>query len=125
MAEIILMEDSPPLRRLLMRYLRDADHTVQAFDTGIASENAAMLEHADVVVTDLSMPGVDGYAVLQNTQRIAPDLPVIVMTGDNPAPSPLLDRAFGYLRKPFDETAFLSLIERAAAKRLHCTHKKS
>jgi len=113
MAEILLMEDSPSLRRIITRYLRDADHTVSAFGNGLPSRDEAALDRADLVVTDLSMPEIDGHQVLRNTHHLRPDLPVIVMTGTERITDPLIDRAFGYLHKPFAEEALLELVDRA------------
>lgn len=116
MAEIFLMEDSPSLRRIITRYLRDADHNVTAFENGVVSRDAAMLARADVLVTDLSMPETDGRQALRNIHRLRPELPVIVMTGMERFADPVLDTAFGYLHKPFQDHELLELVERALAQ---------
>jgi len=117
MAEIFLMEDSPSLRRIITRYLRDADHNVTAFENGSVSRDEAMLARADVLVTDLSMPEVDGRQALRNIHLLRPDLPVIVMTGMERFADPVLDTAFGYLHKPFHDHELLELVDRALTGR--------
>jgi len=117
MAEIFLMEDSPSLRRIITRYLRDAEHNVTAFENGMVSRDEAMLKTADVLVTDLSMPEIDGRQALRNIHMLCPQLPVIVITGVERFSDPVLDMAFGYLHKPFHEQELLDLVERAIESR--------
>jgi len=113
MAEIIIMEDSPSLRRIITRYLRDANHNVTAYENGGVSRDEAMLNQADVLITDLSMPEIDGRQALRNIHLLRPDLPVIIMTGVERFADPVLDTAFGYLHKPFAEHELLDMIDRA------------
>ncbi len=111
MPEILLMEDSAPLRRILTRYLRDAGYNVTGFDNGAASGDSDLLEQADILVTDLSMPHVDGRQVIQNIRSLRPDLPVIVITGEENIDDFDVMYADGILRKPFDESALLKVID--------------
>jgi len=116
MAEIFLMEDTAALRRIVTRYLRDAGHNVTGFDNGVASIDADMLDGADILVTDLSMPDVDGRQVLKNVRAICPELPVIIITGEEVADDPLIGHADGFLQKPFDESALLEMIDHIMRK---------
>ena len=93
MAEIFLMEDSPALRRVLVQQIRDAGYNATAFEDGVQSGDENMLAHADLLITDLSMPRVDGMAVIENVMRLCPDLPIIVITGNEPDMSGVLDRS--------------------------------
>jgi len=113
MAHILLLEDSPSLRRIVTRYLHDAGHGVTAFGNGTASLDKSVLDEADVMLTDLSMPETDGRKALRSVQRLRPDLPAIVMTGVERFPDPVLDRAYGYLQKPFSEEDLLDMIDAA------------
>ncbi len=113
------MEDSGALRRIVTRYLRDAGHNVTGFDNGIISDDAEMLEHADILITDLSMPDVDGRQVVKNIHRIRPDLPVIVITGEELFDDPVVDLANGFLQKPFDESDLLVKIDGLLGKSGH------
>lgn len=119
MAEILLLEDSPSLRRIVTRYLRDAGHGVSAHGDGTVSRNRAVLERVDVVVTDLSMPEVDGRKALCNVRLLRPELPAILMTGVERFDDPVLDTAYGYLHKPFPEEDLLDMIDAALHDRGH------
>lgn len=106
------MEDSGALRRIVTRYLRDAGHNVTGFDNGIVSSDADMLGHADLLITDLSMPDVDGRQAVRNIRNVRPNLPVIVITGEELFDDPVVKLADGFLQKPFDEGALLEIIDR-------------
>jgi DNA-binding response OmpR family regulator len=111
MAKIFLMEDSPPLRRILVRQIRDAGHTVAAFEDGEQSRNRGIVGDADVLITDLSMPGIDGKTVIRNVSRLRPNLPIIVITGTVPDAVVDLKSVDMVLHKPFGEEKLIDAIE--------------
>lgn len=117
MAEIFLMEDSASLRRILIRQIRDAGHNVAAFENGQESDNAGLMGMADVLVTDLSMPDVDGAAVIRNVSRLHPELPIIVITGENAESVADIQAVDCVLKKPFTEEQLIGAIEAALRKR--------
>lgn len=84
MAEVFLMEDSEPLRRVLVEELRDAGHNVTAFPDGSESQDAPFFGAADIFITDLMMPNVTGIEAIKNVRNEYPDLPIIVITGKPP-----------------------------------------
>jgi len=75
------MEDSEPLRRVLVEELREAGHNVTAFPDGSESRDTLFLGEADILVTDLQMPKVSGVEVIATVRENYPDLPIIVITG--------------------------------------------
>ena len=85
MAEVFLMEDSEPLRRVLVEELREAGHNVTAFPDGSESWDTHLLGNADILVTDLKMPKVNGIEVIENVREAYPDLPIILITGTSPS----------------------------------------
>lgn len=111
MAKIFLMEDSPPLRRVLVRQIRDAGHIVAAFEDGEQSRNRGIVGDADVVITDLSMPGVDGEAAIRNIARLRPNLPIIVISGAVPDHVVEMKAVDVVLHKPFSEMKLVEAIE--------------
>jgi LmbE family N-acetylglucosaminyl deacetylase/ActR/RegA family two-component response regulator len=73
------------------------------FDVTYAHASASALEHVagqtwDLVLTDVEMPGMSGIELLQTLRRVAPSLPVVVITGHAS-----LDYAVGALRDHADE----------------------
>ncbi len=113
MAEIFLMEDSPALRRVLIRQIREAGHNVVAFEDGQESYDAELMNMADVLITDLSMPKADGSVVIRNVLNLRPELPIIVITGEVVEKFTEVDKVDCVLRKPFQEDALIGAIEMA------------
>jgi DNA-binding NtrC family response regulator len=81
MARIVLAEDEAALRNNLERYLKTLGHEVRAAADG----NAAMTEldaaPADVLITDINMPDMDGIEILNALRKRGSELPVIAISG--------------------------------------------
>jgi signal transduction histidine kinase/FixJ family two-component response regulator len=75
---------------------------------------------ADVVVTDLLMPGGTGIDLLKELESANPDVPVIIVTADQSveaAAEAVREHAFDYLTKPVSRTALTETVSRAMASR--------
>ncbi len=77
----LIVEDDELVRRTLVRALTGEGHTVESVADGLSALAVIERGRFDVVVSDLSMPGLDGLALLQRLRQRDPDLPVILMTG--------------------------------------------
>ena len=78
--------------------------SVSIAENGTAALNYLKTEPFSLVVTDLKMPGMDGFALLARIMEHFPDIPVIVMTGYSTAEMKrmaLRGGAVGYIEKPF------------------------
>ena len=64
MTRILVVDDSPDMRSLLQAELQHAGYTVQVAENGAAALTIQRLFRADVVLTDLFMPGGDGFEVI-------------------------------------------------------------
>jgi len=102
MSEIFIMEDSAPLRRVLTFELRRAGHNVTALGDGADSNLSGLVDAADVLVTDIEMPNVDGREVIKNVRHSHPKLPIIVITGRSKDETQRIDCDV-ILRKPLGE----------------------
>ena len=81
-ARVLLVDDEAVLREVLAEQLGDAGCSVLVAASG--SEALGYLtagEAVDILVTDLSMPGMDGLAVIRAAQDARPDLPAVLLTG--------------------------------------------
>lgn len=78
---ILLVDDEKLIRKTFTRDLMAEHFTVTAMAGGQEAIDA--LEHTqyDLVITDLMMPDIDGFAVLKTAKRIAPATSVIILTG--------------------------------------------
>ncbi|MGN6594204.1 MAG: sigma-54-dependent transcriptional regulator [Terriglobales bacterium] len=104
MAQLLIVEDEARMRRLLEMQLAGAGHQVMA--AASAEEGLARLGEggADLVITDLRLPGMDGLGFLQAVKREHAALPVIVMTAHGTvetAVEAMKAGAADYLLKPF------------------------
>jgi two-component system response regulator HydG len=117
---ILVVDDEPSARSGLEKLLVQDGYTVSAASDGPAALAIASETPADVVVTDLKMPKMDGVMLLSRLREQDPDLPVIVVTafGDvGSAVTAMRAGAADYLTKPVDFDALLVAIERALERR--------
>ena len=99
-ATILLAEDDEQVRAMTAALLRELGYTVAE---AASAEAAAALVHTlarcDMLVTDVSMPGVDGPTLARRLRAERPDLPVLFLTAHSPGaeqpPGPVLRKPFG------------------------------
>jgi signal transduction histidine kinase/CheY-like chemotaxis protein len=115
--QILLVDDEAVVRETLAAALTDAGYSVLVAAGGSeALEILASGAPVDVLVTDLSMPGIDGLAVIRNARRHRPDLPAMLLTGYAGHGAQLavggqLSGAFTLVRKPVTATQLADRIE--------------
>jgi len=111
---VMLVDDEELVRRGLRRALVHHGHEViEARSGGEALELLAQGAELDLVLLDLSMPGMPGAEALRRIQVVDPTLPIIVISGDAPAPEQL-GQAAEVLEKPVARAALLAAVERVA-----------
>jgi two-component system response regulator AtoC len=116
---VLVADDKENLRKLLARILADG------FEVDVAEDGARALSLVatrpyDVVVTDIRMPGADGFELLAAVKARSPDTEVVMMTGYATvadAVRSMKQGAFDYLEKPFDPDAALGVVARAAERK--------
>ncbi len=81
MAHILLVEDDAELRRALRLNLEGFGHTVAEAGDGREAMEVLRSVRADVVVTDLVMPGKEGLETIAELARDRPEVPVVAMSG--------------------------------------------
>ena len=81
MARIVLADDEPKLRDLFARYLKGLGHDVRTAADG--RDVMALLAEApaDLLVTDINMPDMDGIEILTALRKDGSDMPVIAISG--------------------------------------------
>ncbi|MCU0985994.1 MAG: ATP-binding protein [Acetobacteraceae bacterium] len=102
---ILLVEDEEPVRRLTARGLSLSGWTVLTADSGEAAL-AVLAEQAEppaALISDVSMPGMDGPALVRAVRAMQPDLPVILVSGyaDTDPLTDLPGAPVQFLPKPF------------------------
>jgi DNA-binding NarL/FixJ family response regulator len=82
MRTAVVCDDDVMTRRLVTRLLDDAGYEVLAeLDTAVDAIEVARLSKPDLVVLDLSLPGVSGAAAIPELRRVSPVSRIIVCTG--------------------------------------------
>jgi DNA-binding NtrC family response regulator len=115
-ARILLVEDETNIRSALATMLEKQGHTVRAAGTG--EEALALLEDApaDLVITDLRMPGQGGMDFLRRMKERWPETEAVVMTAFgsiDTAVEAMRLGAYDYLTKPIDRERFPIVIAKA------------
>jgi CheY-like chemotaxis protein len=80
---VLLVEDDQSGRRMYAEWLTDAGFRVDQAHNGFQALDRALASIPDVVVTDLNIPGIDGFELtrrLKQDQRTS-DIPVLAVTG--------------------------------------------
>ncbi|MBC7431045.1 MAG: response regulator, partial [Rubritepida sp.] len=79
---VLLVDDAPEVLAVLAAGLRERGHTVVPASGGLEALGALAAEpDFDLLITDLSMPGIDGLRLIDEARRMHPGLPAVVVTG--------------------------------------------
>jgi len=81
MARIIVIDDQEPIRRIVRRALEQEGHEVLDASDGEIGMQLLERQAADVVITDIFMPGQDGILTLRQVRKKFPAVKVIVISG--------------------------------------------
>ncbi len=112
---ILFVDDDVVTCRVMQRNCDNAHYHCQVYQDArkcLASFNE---EGADIIITDLRMPGMNGFEFLSEVRAIDKDVPVLVMTGYSSvenAVEAMKRGASDFIKKPFDFTELRLLIER-------------
>jgi CheY-like chemotaxis protein len=103
MKTVLVVDDEPGWREMIKFNLDGYGYRVLSASDGMAALDILGREKADLVLTDLKMPGMDGLALIAALRKKAPALPVVLMTGHDdeermaksqPEPPPLFKKPF-------------------------------
>jgi len=78
---ILFVEDEPIVRKAISQQLLAVGHTVETADNGVEGLEKFMAGWFDVVITDRAMPEMGGDELAATIARLAPDKPIIMLTG--------------------------------------------
>ncbi len=122
MARILLIDDEDMLREVHAELLGVAGHETMQASSGVAGIEAIRSGRPDLVLCDLEMPGMDGYAVLKAVRadpRIA-STPFLFLTGHDPRHHFRAAMSLGaddYLAKPVKQDDLIAAVEARLARR--------
>jgi two-component system response regulator AtoC len=116
MSRVLVIDDDASLRFTLEAVLSDAGLVVETCDGGTSGLAAFEARGADVVLTDLAMPEMDGMQVLERMRANDPSVPVLMLTAhgsERVAVAAMKAGAFDYIPKPFDPDELVLAVRRA------------
>ena len=87
-----------------------AGHVVRAFSSAQTLLDSNAVPEIDCLITDIGMPGMDGFELQRLMSERRPDLPVILITGRHEITELLQAKHNWFFRKPFDGQALLAAI---------------
>src|SRR5712664_2538367 len=114
---ILVVDDDP----LTCSFLIDALEELRAFEVVSAGDAGTALQQVsaevpEIVILDLRLPGLDGMEALRKLKEIAPQLPVVILTGYGDVPSAVEAMRLGacdFLTKPVEVERILIVVRRA------------
>jgi DNA-binding NtrC family response regulator len=116
---ILVVDDKENMLRLLERILGDAHEVVTAED-GTRALSLLASRDFDLVLSDIRMPGADGFEVLQAVKSRTPETEVVLMTAFASVPKAveaMRQGAYDYLQKPFDPDDVALIVSRALERK--------
>lgn len=112
---VAIVDDDPRMLESVQDLLESSGYMARTYASAPALL-AVGLAGIDVLVADIGMPGMDGFALAETSRRLRPDLPVFLITGRHELMEDervrTADRLF---RKPFDATDLLLAVEQAVS----------
>jgi DNA-binding NtrC family response regulator len=115
---VLIVDDEPSIRRILQVAFEKAGYSTVLAEDAEQALSSVESEELDCVVTDVTMPGRNGYELLRDIKSKYPELPVVIITAYGTIPQAvqaIRDGAFEYVTKPFDLEVLKKVVANALA----------
>jgi DNA-binding NtrC family response regulator len=119
MSRILVIDDERSIRNTLKEILEYEKYEIDLAEDGIKGIEKVKSSAFDVVLCDIKMPGMDGIEVMEQLVQLAPDTPVVMISGHgniDTAVESIKKGAFDYIEKPLDLNRLLITIRNAMDK---------
>ena len=116
-SKVLLIDDDESIR-LMLSHILTKDYDIFPAEDGKRGIQLLSKNRFDAVITDLDMPHVTGYDVIQTVRNRGQFIPIIVITGNGSSESEDKALRFGaneYLRKPFKIDSIRSALSKAVS----------
>ncbi len=127
MSKILIIDDEKSIRNTLKEILSYEDYEISLAENGLEGLELAKTDEFDVILCDIKMPQMDGIEVLEKTQELALDTPIIMISGHgniDTAVDAIKKGAFDFIEKPLDLNRILITIRNAMDKSKLITETK-
>lgn len=112
MTDILIVEDNKELATLLYDFLRGENYTVEVAETGEKALSLYESNGARLIVLDIMLPGIDGFAVCKKIREES-NTPILIVSAKNEKDDKLTGLTLGaddYIEKPYDIDIMLAKI---------------
>jgi DNA-binding NtrC family response regulator len=115
MSKLLIVEDEEAIRRVLVKILKEDDskYEIEEAENGLEALEKIKSQDLDLVLCDIKMPKMDGVEVLEHTNKLKPDLPIVMISGHGDletAVETMRKGAFDYISKPPDLNRLLQTV---------------
>ncbi|MGE3260501.1 MAG: sigma-54-dependent transcriptional regulator [Bacteriovoracia bacterium] len=113
---VLVLDDERNIVTVLKAILEKREFRVEGFTDPREALNALRTQHFDAAITDLYMPDIDGMAFLEESKRLYPSMPVVMITAFGTVDSAvdaIKKGAFDYITKPFEQSEIVSVVQKA------------
>ncbi|WP_293573489.1 sigma-54 dependent transcriptional regulator [Phaeobacter sp.] len=117
---VLVVDDDAAVRTALAQTLELAEFDVVAVGSFVAAKDLITPGFDGVILSDMRMPGRDGFHLLHYVRDVDADLPVILLTGEGDIPMAvraMADGAFDFLEKPCASADLVAVVRRALQAR--------
>ncbi len=124
---VLVAEDHPPLRELIAAVLDNAGYNVMTADCGAEALRIARESGVDLLLTDVSMPGLSASSLIDQFQTLSANSGVVIMSGDIMSSEIMssdrralkAQERVQFLQKPFTSKSLLATITQTLSDRPH------
>jgi two-component system response regulator MprA len=111
---VLVVDDDARVREAIQWALEDEGFLIETAADGLQAVERAIARRPDIVLLDLTLPGLDGYRVARALRAAhGRELPILAMTADGQAASKAARAgAYAFMRKPFELADLLLTIRR-------------
>ena len=129
MSKILIIEDEEPIRRVLVRILKDEDSSFEIHEASDGKKGLDLIKNDsyDLVLCDIKMPKVDGIELLQRTRKTNSTIHFIMLTGHGnieTAVESMKLGAYDFISKPPDLNRLINSVRNALEKKELVTENK-
>lgn len=118
---ILAIDDSPTMRGIVARALRNAGFEVFLAADGVEGVGSLIDADPDLIITDVNMPRLDGFGVIEAVRACGSHstVPILVLTTESGAELKARARkagATGWIVKPFEDDQLISVIDKVLGR---------
>ncbi len=116
---VLIVDDDREIREALAAFFEGAGWRAASAASGPDAISLLTKDPPDIVISDMRMPGMSGLELNAEIKRLAPDLPVVIVTAHGDIPMAVEATRAGaadFIEKPYDPEQLLEAAERCAAR---------